>query len=93
MPIKSQETQVTGTDTNTGEESQEESTLKILLKVSDKNGNIGVECRYNDADTRLLLQSIAYMLDVAFKGDEEIANKVANAIPEIVEQYFRIKNI
>ena len=83
---------MTTNDTNTKNRSQEtENISAIYLKVDQKDEGVSIECNYHQASTTLLLQSIAYMLDTAFKGDAEQANKVAEVIPSVVDEYFRLK--
>ncbi len=86
---------MTGNDTNTEQELQTiDGELKISLQVrmNDK-GQIAISCNYNKASSTLLLQSIAYMLDTAYRGEKEIAIEVANQIPDIVTEYFRLAEL
>ena len=67
--------------------------FKITLVVTQRksDGVIGIEAKFNEADSTLLLQSIAYLLDTAFSGSRENAELVASTIPDVVGKYFDIK--
>ena len=92
MSIKDQGNQTTIQDTNIEEESvTAENTLKIFLRVDKRDEGVNIECNYYKADTNLLMQTIAYMLDVAYKGNRDTAVTVADMIPDIVKQYFSYK--
>jgi hypothetical protein len=67
--------------------------FKITLVVTQRksDGAIGIEAKFNEADSTLLLQSMAYMLDTAFSGSRENAELVAATIPDVVSKYFDIK--
>jgi len=67
--------------------------FKITLVVTQRksDGAIGIEAKFNEADSTLLLQSMAYMLDTAFNGSRENAELVAATIPDVVSKYFDIK--
>jgi len=84
---------VTTTDITTEEVSQIlEPGLKIDLKVEvNEEQQIAIECNYDGASSVLLLQSIAYMLDTAYNGNLEVVKKVAEQIPDIVNEYCRLK--
>ena len=71
----------------------EEVDFKITLVVTQRksDGAIGIEAKFNEADSTLLLQSMAYMLDTAFNGSRENAELVAATIPDVVSKYFDIK--
>ena len=92
MGTKNQEDQTTTQDTNIENQLQKtENTLRIWLRVDEQDGNVGIECNYNKASTNLMLQAIAYMIDTAYKGDKDTSVTVAKMIPDIVEEYFRLK--
>ncbi len=59
----------------------------------NEEGQLGIQCDYNQASTVLLLQTIAYMLDTAFEGKEEVMTTVAEQIPDIVKEYCRLKEL
>jgi len=68
--------------------------LKISLEVriTDKD-EVSIKCNYNQASSTLLFQSIAYMLDTAYNGDNELITTVAEQIPDIVKEYCRLKDL
>ena len=68
--------------------------LKISLRVEvNEEGQLGIQCNYNQASTVLLLQTIAYMLDTAYEGKEELMATVAEQIPGIIKEYCRLKEM
>ena len=68
--------------------------LKIYLevRVNDKD-EVGIRCNYNGASSVLLLQTIAYMLDVAYEGKEEPMVAIAEQMPDVVKEYCRLKGL
>jgi len=81
-------------DTNTEKQlPQEEVISKITLTVNERvaDGAISITTQFDKTDTTLLVQSIAYMLDSAFNGNEEIAREVAGMLPGVVQKYFELK--
>ena len=82
-------------DTNTEAQlPQDEVISKITLVVSERVSDqaISISTQFNKASTTLLVQSIAYMLDSAFNGNEEAAGEVAGMLPDVVQKYFELKN-
>ena len=82
-------------DTNTEAQlPQDEVISKITLVVSERVSDqaISISTQFNKASTTLLVQSIAYMLDSAFNGNEEAAGEVAGMLPGVVKKYFELKN-
>ena len=68
--------------------------MKIEVKAEvDENGNVGIQCQYHRASSTLLLQTIAYMLDTAYKGDVDVMKAIAEQIPDIVTEYCRLKDL
>ena len=83
---------MTTQDTSTENKSQEtENISAIYLRVDQEDDGVAIKCNYHKASTTLLLQSIAYMLDTAYKGDRDQATKVAEVLPDVVKEYFNLK--
>lgn len=50
-----------------------------------------MSAKFNDASSLLLIQSMAYMMDIAFEGNKESVFKVAEQVPSVCKTYFEIK--
>ena len=82
-------------DTNTEKQlPRTEEVLKISLKITERvsDGAVGMSAEFNEVDTNLLVQGIAYMLDTAFKDNEKATQDLADIVPAVVKKYIELKH-
>ncbi len=79
--------------TSTEEESPTtDKVLKAQLQILEVDGQIGFIAEFNQVKSEHLIHSIVYMLDTAFNGDREMIETVTDKIPEMMNEYFKIKD-
>ena len=60
-----------------------------MIKIEENNGQFKVELK--DSNINTMLQLMVYTLDTAYKGNQLVVEQLAEQIPDIVKEYYRLK--